>query len=168
MNNIQIRNINIREIPQTELLTILQTFLFEAIFVPDGVEPPPVDIIVEKDLRVYYENFGSGPADILVVAEDTANNKLVGAAWSRIMNDYGHVDDETPSIAIALYKECRGQGIGTALLEELLAQIRARGYKRVSLAVQKANFAVKLYRKLLFEIVDENEEEFIMVRRFDE
>lgn len=36
-------------------------------------------------------------------------------------------------------------------------------YKQVSLAVQKANYAVKMYKKAGFEIVDENDEEYIMV-----
>ncbi|EDS07427.1 hypothetical protein CLOSCI_01526 [[Clostridium] scindens ATCC 35704] len=39
-----------------------------------------------------------------------------------------------------------------------------RGYEKVSLSVQKANYAVKLYEKTGFKIVDENEEEYIMVR----
>lgn len=33
----------------------------------------------------------------------------IGAVWTRIMDDYGHVDDDTPSFAISLYKEYRGQ-----------------------------------------------------------
>lgn len=41
--------------------------------------------------------------------------------------------------------------------------LQAHGYKRVSLSVQKANYAAKLYRKIDFEIVGENEEEYIMV-----
>ena len=44
--------------------------------------------------------------------------KVIGAVWTRIMNDYGHVDDDTPSFAISLYKEYRGQGIGTCLMKE--------------------------------------------------
>ena len=58
------------------------------------------------------------------------------------MNDYGHVDDETPSFAISLYKEYRRKGIGMRLMEEMLENLRDQGYKRVSLAVQKANYAV--------------------------
>jgi len=30
--------------------------------------------------------------------------KIVGAVWARIMDDYGHIDDETPSFAISLYE----------------------------------------------------------------
>lgn len=54
-------------------------------------------------------------------------------------------------------------GIGTALLKAMLGILRQRGYQQTSLAVQKANYAVEMYRKAGFEIVDENEEEYIMV-----
>ena len=57
---------------------------------------------------------------------------------------------ETPSLAISLYKEYRGFGIGTALMEEILARLNEYGYKRVFLSVQKANYAVKLYQKVGF------------------
>ncbi len=79
------------------------------------------------------------------------------------MNDYGHIDEETPSLAISLYKEYRNLGIGTAMMKEILAQLKAHGYSRVSLSVQKSNYAAKLYLKVGFEIVRENEEEYIMV-----
>ncbi len=79
------------------------------------------------------------------------------------MNDYGHIDDETPSLAISLYKEYRGFGIGTAMMKEILALLKSHGYSRVSLSVQKANYATKMYLKIGFEIVKENEEEYIMV-----
>ena len=45
----------------------------------------------------------------------------------------------------------------------MLDLLKENGYKRVSLAVQKANYAVRMYKKVGFEIVDENKEEFIMV-----
>lgn len=40
--------------------------------------------------------------------------------------------------------------------------LKDKGYKQVSLSVQKANYAVKMYRKAGFEAVDEKEEEYIM------
>lgn len=55
------------------------------------------------------------------------------------MNDYGHIDDETPSFAISLYKEYRGQGTGTDLMRKMLKALKAKGYKRASPAVQKKN-----------------------------
>ena len=79
------------------------------------------------------------------------------------MNDYGHVDDDNPSFAISLYKEYRGQGIGTRMMNEMLALLKEKEYKQASLAVQKANYAVRMYEKVGFRIMDENEEEYIMV-----
>ena len=140
---------------------LLQDFLYEAIFIPEGVEPPVREIIKQPELKIYYEGFGTGRADHCIVADD--NGKVVGAVWVRIMNDYGHVDDETPSFAISLFKEYRGRGIGTRLMEMMLDLLKENGYKRASLAVQKANYAVRMYKKVGFEIVDENEEEYIMV-----
>lgn len=101
--------------------------------------------------------------DIGLVAE--VGNKAVGAVWVRIMNDYGHIDNDTPSFAIALYKDYRGFGIGTNLMKEMLHILKDRGYKQASLAVQKANYAVRMYQKTGFEIVDEKGEEYIMLCR---
>ena len=94
------------------------------------------------------------------------NGKVVGAVWTRIMNDYGHVDDDTPSMAISLHKEYRGKGIGTAMMLRILELLKRQGRKKASLAVQKANsIAVEIYEFVGFEIVDENDEEYIMVRK---
>ena len=141
---------------------LLEDFLYEAIFLPEGVEPPDRSIIELPELKLYYEDFGSGPADYCLVAEEDTG-KVVGAVWTRIMQDYGHVDDETPSFAISLYKDYRGRGYGTKLMLSMLDLLRSKGYKRASLAVQKANYAVRMYEKAGFVTVDENEEEFIMI-----
>ena len=150
----------LREIRDNEI-KLLQDFLYEAIFIPEGVEPPVRDIIEQPELKLYYEDFGKGMADYCIVADD--NGRVIGAVWTRIMNDYGHVDDDTPSFAISLYKEYRGQGIGTQLMKDMLALLKKKGYERASLAVQKANYAVRMYEKVGFRTVDENDEEFIMV-----
>ena len=81
------------------------------------------------------------------------------------MNDYGHIDNDTPSLAISLFQEYRGLGIGTALIQKMLDQLKEDGYRQVSLSVQKDNYAVKLYQKTGFEIVSENEEEYIMIKQ---
>ena len=149
-----------REMKRNEY-NLLKDFLYEAIFIPEGVTPPDRSIIEEPELAIYYEDFGNGPADHCIIADD--NGKVIGAVWVRIMNDYGHIDDETPSFAISLYKEYRGQGIGTKMMRSMLDLLRSKGYKRASLAVQKANYAVKMYRRSGFQTVDENTEEYIMV-----
>lgn len=70
-----------------------------------------------------------------------------------------------PSFAISLYKEYRGCGIGTALMKRMIQELKIRGYEKASLSVQKANYAVTMYKNLGFEIIDENEEEYMMVYR---
>ena len=153
-------DVTIREIQKQEY-PLLDNFLYEAVFIPEGVEPPPKAIIASPELQVYVEHFGELKDDWGLVAEVDA--KIVGAVWVRIMNDYGHIDDETPSLAISLYKEYRGFGIGTAMMKETLVLLKSHGYSRVSLSVQKANYAAKMYVKVGFEIVREKEEEYIMI-----
>ena len=81
---------------------LLKDFLYEAIFIPEGVEPPAREIIEQPELKLYYEDFGAGRADHCIIAED--DDRVIGAVWTRIMNDYGHVNDDTPPFAISLYK----------------------------------------------------------------
>lgn len=151
----------IREIRESEY-PILSDFLYEAIFIPKGVEKPPKSIIQQPELQVYIADFGKKD-DWCLVAE--LKEKIVGAVWVRIMNDYGHIDDETPSFAISVYEEYRNLGIGTALMRAMLQLLKDKGYKQTSLSVQKANYAVNMYKKVGFEVVGENEEEYIMVCR---
>ena len=153
-------DITIREIRKQEY-PLLDNFLYEAIFVPEGLDLPPKTIITSPELQVYVEHFGESKDDWGLVTE--VDGKIVGAVWARIMSDYGHIDDKTPSLAISLYKEYRGFGIGTAMMKEILTLLKSYGYSQVSLSVQKANYAAKMYLKIGFEIVRESEEEYIMV-----
>lgn len=152
----------IREIAEEEY-PLLEDFLYEAIFVPEGMSEPSKSIINQPELQVYIANFGKEKGDIGLLAE--VGGKIIGAVWVRVMDDYGHIDNDTPSFAISLYKEYRGLGIGTTLMKEMLCILKNREYKQASLAVQKANYAVRMYQKTGFEIVDENEEEYIMLCR---
>ena len=151
----------IREIRENEYC-ILSEFLYEAIFIPEGTEKPPKSIVEQPELQVYIADFGKSD-DWCLVAE--VKEKIVGAVWVRIMNDYGHIDDETPSFAISLYEEYRNMGIGTVLMRDMLEFLKNKGYKQTSLSVQKANYAVRMYQKVGFEVIDKNEEEYIMVCR---
>jgi len=153
-------NFIIRPIKDSEI-HLLEDFIYEAIFIRKGENKPPRNIIENEDLQVYIRDFGKLKDDNCVVAEH--DNKVIGACWTRIMNDYGHIDDETPSFAISLYEKYRNHGIGTKLMNEMLNLLKEKGYKKTSLAVQKDNYASKMYEKLGFSIIKETEEEYIMV-----
>ena len=149
----------IRELKQKEI-NLLDTFLYEAIFIPEGVQAPSKDIIEHPDLQIYVADFGKKD-DLCYVAE--VDGKVVGAVWTRIINDYGHVDDTTPSLSISLLKEYRNLGIGAELTKQLLLTLKEREYKQVSLSVQKINYAVSMYKKVGFEVVLENGEDYVML-----
>ncbi len=153
-------NYKIRKMEEAEY-ALLNDFLYEAIFIPEGIPAPPKTIIDAPELQVYVTDFGKKKDDICFLAE--VNGKIVGAVWVREMNDYGHIQEGVPSLAISLYKEFRGLGIGTALMKKMLCELKQRGYEKTSLSVQKANYAAKMYKKVGYEIVGENEEEYIMV-----
>ena len=153
----------IREI-RPEEIPALDDFLYEAIFIPEGFSVPPRSVIENEDLQVYVRDFGKKVDDRCLVAE--VDGKVVGAVWTRIMDDYGHIDNQTPSLAISLYKEYRNQGIGTQLLRRMLEKLKADGYTSVSLSVQKANYALQMYRKVGFLPVSDHGEELLMVCRF--
>ena len=149
---------------QPEESCLLRDFLYEAIYIPEGMELPSKEVVDLPELKLYIEDFGKKKDDFCLVAD--CEGKVVGAVWVRIMNDYGHVDDKTPSLAISLYKEYRRKGIGSHLMREMLRLLEGKGYNRVSLSVQKANYAVNVYLKLGFKIINETKEEFVMLKDF--
>lgn len=79
------------------------------------------------------------------------------------MDDYGHIDDNTPSFAVSVLDNYRRQGIGSQLMVRMLELLKWQGYEQASLAVQKANYAVKMYKGIGFKTVKESDEEYIMV-----
>ena len=159
-----IRHFNKHDFP------ILAKLQYEAIFIPEGVEPPPYEIIQQPEIDVYIRNFGEKQDDCCLLAE--IDGKIIGGVWVRILSGeikgFGYVDDETPEFAISLFKEYRNQGIGTKLMLEMIDYLRNKGYKQCSLAVQKDNYAVKMYKNVGFKTVKEKEQEYLMVLNLNE
>ena len=160
--------IKIREIYPNEL-NILENFLYEAIFQVEGNEPYPKEIIYKPDIYVYIDNFGEMTDDYCLVAE--LNNKIIGAVWVRILagknKGYGNIDAQTPEFAISLLREFRNQRIGTLLMQKMIEYLKNKGYSQVSLSVDKINYAVKMYKKLGFEIINENKHDYIMLLKLN-
>lgn len=158
MNDYQIREIKSSELP------LLEDFLYEAIFQRDQTQLLPQSVIQQPEISVYIDNFGNKDDNCLVAVCD---DKVVGAVWTRILSGevkgFGNIDNNTPEFAISLYKEYRKKGIGFALMKDMLELLKHKGYRKTSLAVQKDNYAVKLYLSIGFEIISELEEEFLMV-----
>ena len=145
---------------QPEEYPLLREFLYQAIFLPEGTVPPSRSVIDLPELQIYIADFGTQFGDHCLAAE--VNGNIVGTVWSRIMADYGHIDKDTPSLAISLLPEYRGQGIGTKLLNDLLSLLCEKGFRQVSLSVQKKNPAVRLYKRAGFQILEEKGTEYLM------
>jgi RimJ/RimL family protein N-acetyltransferase len=144
---------------------LLEDLLYEVVFQPEGAEPLPRDIIKKPDIDVYIRDFGKKQGDFCLFAE--LNGEIVGGAWLRILDGeikgFGNIDSETPELAIAVFKKYRHWGIGTGLLHDIIdLMFNNSDYKQISLSVNKANYAVQMYKKFGFEMVRENEQDYIM------
>ena len=155
--------IEIRDIRPDEL-HLLSDFLDEAVFQREGEPRLPKNIIDEPSIRVYIEGWGR-PDDLCLVA--LIDGKYAGAVWTRILSGdikgYGYIDDFTPELAISLFKEYRGKGIGTALMQAMIQKLKAADYLTVSLSVTKDNPEHRLYRKLGFYVAAETKDDYLMV-----
>jgi GNAT superfamily N-acetyltransferase len=85
------------------------------------------------------------PTDFGLIAE--RDGQKVGAVWSRYFSaeepGYGFVSDDIPEIGIGVVEGRRGEGIGRALLNALIAASNTD----LSLSVEDGNAAEELYRK---------------------
>lgn len=139
---------------------LLRDFLYDAIFQRDENNLLPRNVIDNPELRIYIEDFGKKEQDFCLCAE--LGKDVIGAVWVRDIPAYGHIADGVPEFAISVKKAHRGTGVGTRLMQEMIKHLRAVGCPRASLAVQKDNYALRMYQKVGFTIIGENEEEFIM------
>ncbi len=107
-------------------------------------------------LQKYVQGWGR-EGDIGVVAVHLQDQRPLGAAWVRVLSEEksmsSAVKERTPELAIAVLPAFVGQGIGTQLLQHLLAAARVV-YPAVVLSVRTNNPARKLYERMGFRVVD--------------
>ncbi len=156
--------LNVRPIKNNEI-PLLTEFLYEAIFQRSTKNLAPRIIIQEPSLWIYIDEFGTKKDDHCLVAE--VDKKIVGAVWVRCVKGFGHISETVPELAISVYPEFRGKNIGTELMEAMIKLLKSKGYGLTSLAVQKDNYAMKMYKQVGFEIIGENDEEYIMTCHLD-
>lgn len=114
------------------------------------------DVLSHPQLAHYvagWPRFG----DFGVIA--LGGHQPVGAAWARLLpaNDrgYGFVDGTIPEVSMGVVQAWRGQGVGTRLLNGLIADARERGLPSLSLSVEPDNSARRLYERAGFRHVDQ-------------
>lgn len=121
-------------------------------------------VLADPELAHYVSGW-PGTGELGVVAE--AEGEPVGAAWLRFFTSddpgFGYVADDIPEFSIAVVREWRGRGIGRALLKEMAARARWAGVARISVSVERANFARNLYADEGFVVVNRDTDADTMV-----
>jgi len=111
----------------------------------------------------YVVNFGR-PGDAAVIAIE--EHRRVGAAWYRLFTPdepgFAFIDERTPEATIAVVPSMRGRGVGTQLLDRLLARAHEEGYEALSLSVEKDNPSIALYERHGFQPVREEDATLVM------
>jgi GNAT superfamily N-acetyltransferase len=96
------------------------------------------------------------PGDLGVVAE--ADGEPVGAAWLRFFPasdpGYGFTAADVPELTIGVTAGWRGRGVGRSLLRAVGSAAAQAGIARISLSVERKNFARGLYRAEGFTVTD--------------
>lgn len=141
--------------------------LYEAVFWRAPAHRPSFEEgLAYPDVEKALADWGKREGDTGVVAAVGATP--VGAAWCRFWKEddlvRGYVDEVTPVVVIGVRKDYRRQGVGTRMLQWLIAHASSHAVRQISLMVAKDNFAVDLYRQQGFLEYADAGEDFIMVR----
>jgi GNAT superfamily N-acetyltransferase len=100
-----------------------------------------------------------GPRDLGVVAE--SEGQPVGAVWLRFLPEddagFGFVAPEVPELTIGVVAAWRGRGVGRALLRAIAKEAGSAGIRRISLSVERENYAHRLYQDEGYRVVDSSD-----------
>jgi GNAT superfamily N-acetyltransferase len=155
----EIRDLRLDETP------FLREMLYTALDWRQGVELPPVEWVLEHPQVAPFHIDWGRDGDTALVAE--AEHAPLGLVWYRFFTTEEHgegfVDEETPEVAIAVRKDQRASGVGTALMEAIHARARENGVARISLSVDRENPARRLYERLGYVDVEPNDENGRMI-----
>ena len=123
---------------------------------PDGPSGSVTEVLSEPTLAHYVTGWPRA-GDLGVIALD--EHEPVGAAWLRLLAEsdpgYGFVDAATPELSMGVVRAWRGRGVGSRLLDALIAAAREQGLGSMSLSVEPDNRARRLYERAGFRQVGE-------------
>lgn len=132
-----------------------------------GGARPRHEVLTSPDYQRYVTGW-QRPGDVGVVAE-SPGGEPVGAAWYRMLPrtdpGFGYVGTGVPELIIGVRPIWRAHGVGRMLLQALCERARAQGHARLSLSVERGNYAVTLYRSEGFAVTQRGIGRDTMVKR---
>ena len=132
-----------------------------------GGARPRHEVIAHPDHHRYLTGW-MRPGDAGFVAVD-AQGQPIGAAWYRMLPrtdpGFGYIGTGVPELIIGVRPIWRAHGVGRALLQRLCDHARAQGFGRISLSVERGNFAHQLYRSEGFAVTQAGHGRDTMVKR---
>lgn len=147
--------------------SFLGDMVVEAAHWRPGGGPPKHQVVTGSDHSRYVAGW-MRPGDAGFVAESDSGEPI-GAAWYRMLPrtepGFGYVGTGVPELIIGVRPIWRAHGVGRALLQRLCDHARAQGYGRISLSVERGNFALTLYRSEGFAVTEAGHGRDTMVKR---
>lgn len=144
----------------------LGDMLVEAINWAPARSTTRVDALADPAISRYIDGW-KRPGDAGVVAIDSTGTPI-GACWYRLFAadrpGFGFIAPGVPELTLGVVGIWRGEGIGRDLLRSALSQARQQGHSRMSLSVDRSNFATKLYQAEGFRTVERGASADTMVR----
>lgn len=145
--------------------SFIEDMLVEAANTPSHPDRNRSETLALPDIAHYAEGWPR-ETDLGVIA--VGSEELLGAAWLRYFTEsapaHGFVAADVPELAIGVERGSRGRGVGRKLLHALFEAAELRGIQRISLSVERANPAIRLYSSEGFETVGSREHADTMLR----
>ncbi|MDQ0725724.1 GNAT family N-acetyltransferase [Microbacterium sp. W4I20] len=131
-----------------------------------GVRPRH-EVLTSADHRRYIAGWKRGADDgLIAIGHDGIP---IGAAWYRMLPQnepgLGFVGAAVPELILGVHPLWRARGVGRSLLRGVVQLAGAQGHARISLSVERDNFARNLYRAEGFSISAQGLLRDTMVRR---
>ncbi|MET7716190.1 GNAT family N-acetyltransferase [Streptomyces sp. NPDC005407] len=125
------------------------------------------DQVLGDRRTAHYVEGWPQPGDLGVVAVDPGG-RPIGAVWLRLFGaddpGYGFVAADVPELSLGVVPSWRGKGVGHALLAEMARRAARRGLTRISLSVERANRARRLYVDEGFTTVESGPDSDTMIK----
>ena len=158
-------DLHFREISAADY-SFLREYLYLAIFVPPGEEPLEKSVIELPEISKYMNDWKDSTDFGLICF---ANEEPLGAIWGRLFSadnkGYGFVDAVTPELTMAIKEHYRNRGLGSLLMQKFFEMAKSKGFKSISLSVDKRNRAFGFYERNGFSVIGETETSFSMIRQ---